>query len=55
MREHRIESAVYVGDTQGDLDATREAGIDFIWASYGFGTADSYVEKIYDIWQLTEL
>lgn len=34
-----IRSAVYVGDTRGDEDAAREAGIPFIHARYGFGSA----------------
>ena len=37
MKEHDIANAVYVGDTQGDYEATVDAGIDFIWADYGFG------------------
>ena len=46
MAQHNIESAVYVGDTQGDLDACREANIPFLWTAYGFGTPDSYWKKI---------
>ena len=46
MQQHRIESAVYIGDTQGDYEATLEAGIPFIWASYGFGTPAGYIAKI---------
>ena len=45
MEKYGITSAAYIGDTQGDLDATREAGIDFIWAAYGFGSPDSWVAK----------
>ena len=41
MKEHSIENAVYVGDTQGDYEATVDAGIDFIWADYGFGKPDA--------------
>ena len=37
MKNHGIENAVYIGDTQGDYESTVEAGIDFIWADYGFG------------------
>ena len=37
MKNHGITGAVYVGDTQGDYEATVQAGIDFIWADYGFG------------------
>ena len=35
------KAPVYVGDIQGDQDASHEAGISFIYASYGFGTADA--------------
>lgn len=33
----KAENTVYVGDTQGDYEATVEAEIPFIFASYGFG------------------
>ena len=33
--------AVYVGDTAGDMTAAHSAGLPFIHAAYGFGTADS--------------
>ena len=55
MKEHGIESAVYIGDTQGDLEACQEAGIDFIWSAYGFGVPESYTHKIDSFAQLTEL
>lgn len=41
-----IKAPVYVGDTQGDSDACRQAGVPFVWAAYGFGKATSYIEKI---------
>ena len=41
MKDHNITNAVYVGDTQGDYEATVDAGIDFIWADYGFGKPQS--------------
>lgn len=34
------ERALYVGDTQGDLDAADKAGVRFIFADYGFGKVD---------------
>ena len=40
MKRNRIDKAVYVGDTQGDLDACRKAGVPFIFAGYGFGSVD---------------
>ena len=46
IEKHNIQSCAYVGDTQGDYEATVEAGVPFIWATYGFGTPDGYVEKI---------
>lgn len=46
MEKNCISSAAYVGDTQGDRDAARDAGIDFIWASYGFGSPSDYDLKI---------
>lgn len=42
-----ITKPVYVGDTQGDCDACKKAGVPFIWASYGFGTADAYCAKLH--------
>ena len=33
MEKHQITRAVYVGDTQGDYEATVEAGVPFLWAS----------------------
>ena len=45
-RNH-MESPVYVGDTQGDFEATRAAQMPFVFASYGFGNPDGgeYVIK----------
>lgn len=34
------EDALYVGDTQGDLDAADNAGVRFLFADYGFGKVD---------------
>ncbi len=34
---YNLKRAVYVGDIQGDADSTHAAGIEFIWAAYGFG------------------
>lgn len=47
MQEHNITDAVYVGDTQGDYEATRGAGIDFIWADYGFGVPEACQSRIH--------
>ena len=46
LERHNIENAAYIGDTQGDLDATIVAGIPFIFASYGFGNPNHWDRKI---------
>ncbi len=55
MERWHIGSCAYVGDTQGDYEATREAGIPFIWAAYGFGRPAGCDAKIDTISQLLEL
>lgn len=45
--DYHLASPVYVGDTMGDYQACKEAGIPFIFASYGFG----YVEAPYAVIQ----
>ena len=55
MREHGIENAAYIGDTQGDLEACEEAGIPFIFAGFGFGEPvrwDARIEKFEDLLNL---
>ena len=47
-----LKSPVYIGDTTGDEEAAADAGIPFIHAAYGFGTAqnpDYTVQKPLDI------
>ena len=44
--KNKLDAAVYVGDIQGDYDATMEAGLPFIHAAYGFGEIAKPVEKI---------
>lgn len=42
IERNNLKNAVYVGDTQGDANAARLAGIPFIYATYGFGKVDGY-------------
>lgn len=46
MERNALDKAVYVGDTQGDLDASDGAGIPFIHAAYGFGTVNREVPAV---------
>jgi len=55
LKEHDITSCVYIGDTQGDLEACKEAGIPFIFAAYGLGQAESWNAKIEKIEDLLEM
>lgn len=55
MDMYHLTSPVYVGDTQGDCDATREAGIPFVFAAYGLGWVDEPDYTIHSFPQLLEL
>lgn len=55
MRAHNIESCAYIGDTQGDCDACKDADVPFIFAAYGLGSADSYTAKIHSIDELLNI
>lgn len=50
-----LDAAVYVGDIQGDYDASQAAGVDFIHAAYGFGTIDADVPAIHTFAELAEM
>ena len=55
MEKYRIDTCAYIGDTQGDYEATVEAGVPFIWCTYGFGTPDRYAARVDSFAQLLEL
>lgn len=50
-----LDAAIYVGDIQGDYDASQAAGVDFIHAAYGFGTIDADVPAIHTFAELAEM
>lgn len=52
IRRFDLKAPVYVGDTAGDCQASREAGIPFVHASYGYGQAH---EPDYTISQFSDL
>lgn len=41
IERNNLDDVVYVGDTQGDYEATVFAGIPFVFAKYGFGTVEN--------------
>ena len=55
MQRNGVTRALYVGDTQGDCDASTVAGVPFVWAAYGFGKVSRYDAKIDSITQLLQL
>ncbi len=55
IRRFHLESPVYIGDTEGDQRASREAGIPFVHAAYGYGQVDRpdyTISKISDLIRL---
>lgn len=57
VKRNNLKAPVYVGDTQGDYEACKKAGIPFIWAAYGFGHPedDDYYFKLEEFAQLESL
>lgn len=54
-KRNGLTNVIYVGDTQGDYDATMEAGFKFIHASYGFGSINEDVVSIDKFEELPEV
>ena len=50
-----LDQALYVGDIQGDYDASRQAGVGFVHAAYGFGTIKENVPEIHAFKELAEI
>jgi len=55
VSRNQLQSPIYVGDTQGDCDASQKAGVPFVFAAYGFGNADKMEAQIEQFSQLKEL
>jgi phosphoglycolate phosphatase len=51
---HQLNNPVYIGDTAGDGEQSRLAGIPFVFVSYGFGNTDDYDLKFDDFKSLTD-
>jgi phosphoglycolate phosphatase len=51
--KHQLKNPVYIGDTAGDGNESRQAGIPFVFVSYGFGSTDDYDLKFDDFKSLT--
>ena len=55
VERNHLDEAVYLGDTQGDYDAAKEAGVPFLHAAYGFGTVPEGTPAISDLRHLPEV
>ena len=55
MERHGIGEAIYIGDTQGDLEASRRAGIPFLFCRFGFGTPEAFDASIDSFDQLPKV
>ena len=55
MERNGITEAVYVGDTQGDADACRMAGIPMIFPAYGFGEVEGEYVTLQSFGELLEI
>lgn len=52
---NKLEKAVYLGDTQGDFEATVSAGLPFIHARMGYGKVEADVPYIHKLGELPEM
>ena len=52
MERHAVSDAVYIGDTQGDLEASEYARIPFIFCAFGFGTPERWDARLEEFRQL---
>lgn len=55
MKRSGIDRAIYVGDTQGDLNAADLAGLPFVYAAYGFGSVNRETARIHSLSELPAL
>lgn len=57
IERNGLKNPVYVGDTTGDAQSAKDAGIDFIYAGYGFGNVDDkdYIVCIDEFKELKEI
>ena len=55
MDRNGYKDIVYVGDTQGDYEACRKAGVPFVYCKYGFGKPEGYEYAINKFSELLDL
>ncbi len=55
VERNQLKHPVYIGDTQGDANACKEAEVPFIYARYGFGEVKEYFRAIDSLEQIPEI
>lgn len=54
VKKYNLKTPVYVGDTEKDYISSKEANVDFIFASYGFGNVEN-TKRISKLEELLEI
>lgn len=54
IERNNLKNPIYVGDTQGDASAAKEAGVPFVFARYGFGEVQEYLEVVDSLGELVD-
>jgi len=54
IEEYSLKRPIYVGDTEGDSEQSRLAGIPFVFLDFGFGEAAHYALKFNSFPQFTQ-
>ncbi|UQB67694.1 HAD family hydrolase [Epilithonimonas zeae] len=55
VERNNLQNPVYVGDTIWDKESSEKAGVDFIYAAYGFGNVENSEQQIEKFEDLLEL
>lgn len=55
LHQYHLKAALYVGDTDFDRKAANEAGVDFIFCAYGFGTVENSPASVHSFRELLPL
>ena len=55
MERNGLDEAVYIGDTQGDANACKKAGVPMIFATYGFGEVEGEYPSIQSFSELQDM
>ena len=55
MEKNNLTNPVYVGDTQGDADSCKKAGVPFIFAEYGLGDVKEDYPTIHSFSELKNI